>query len=922
LRYLVPLEGVDLSTLAPDCDYGSTACETYFVIYTEWGDPADGAYKSDSGFEEWTVKKYPFVEVTKTATTTFTRTYEWDIDKSVTPDSWALFDGDSGTSDYTIDLDKTGFTDSDWAVSGTITIENTSDINAIITGVTDEISGVGAVTVSCGVTFPYDLDDGDSLECTYNSALPDGTNRTNTAEVTLSDGPVFTDDAAVTFGAPTTEVNAAVNVDDTYPDGDAGPFTDDAQITYSRTFECGADEGTHNNTATIVETGQNDSASVTVTCYDLSVTKTADESRTRTWNWTIAKEADPDWNLFDGDTGVSDYVITLTKTGFTDSLWHVEGDITIHNNHPTLDADLTAVTDEIFDGIAADVDCPSLTVLAGADLICTYEADLPNGDSRLNTATATQQNYDYDSAGVPTADGTTDYSGTETIDFSGATTTEVNAEVNVTDSLEGSFGPFSDSDTIEYSSTFDCEGVEYTDGHGTYTVENTATIDETGQNASASVVVDCYILAVTKDADETFDRTYTWDIDKAADQDALELMPGETFPVNYTVDVWVTGFTDGNYDVTGDIVISNPNPDRDADLTAVVDVIFDGIAADVDCPSLTVPAGNTLTCTYEAQDLPDGSTRLNTATATQQNYDFDSEGVGTASGTTDYSGTADVDFSGATINEIDECIDVFDTHAVSLANPTGFLGTVCADSAPAQFTYTIDIGPYTVEDCGEQTVDDTARFVTNDTATEDSDSWTVVVTIPCPEGCTLTLGYWKTHNEEFWGGAPEDPNWYLIGDFDGDGFSEGPNEDFFDTGDTWFEVFWTNVAGRPYYQLAHQWMAAYLNTLSIQAIGGSIPAEVQTALNEGAALLDEWDGSEAGKSPDIKGKDAKAIRADFVYWAGILGAFNEGDIGPGHCDEPIVVDSLTGQTYGGLVFMLPLALTRPLSTWLRRRAAR
>jgi hypothetical protein len=186
----------------------------------------------------------------------------------------------------------------------------------------------------------------------------------------------------------------------------------------------------------------------------------------------------------------------------------------------------------------------------------------------------------------------------------------------------------------------------------------------------------------------------------------------------------------------------------------------------------------------------------------------------------------------------------------------------------------------------------------------------VVVTIPCPEGCTLTLGYWKTHNEEFWGGAPEDPNWYLIGDFDGDLLDEGPNEDFFDTGQTWFEVFWTNVAGRPYYQLAHQWMAAYLNTLNIQAIGGSIPADVQAALDHGADLLDQYDVQK-----DVKGKDAKAVKADMVATAGILGAFNEGDIGPGHCDEPPPPVELTG----GLVLAFPILFVAPAVEWARRR---
>jgi hypothetical protein len=172
------------------------------------------------------------------------------------------------------------------------------------------------------------------------------------------------------------------------------------------------------------------------------------------------------------------------------------------------------------------------------------------------------------------------------------------------------------------------------------------------------------------------------------------------------------------------------------------------------------------------------------------------------------------------------------------------------------------------------------------------------------------MGYWKTHNEEFWGGAPEDPNWFLLGPL-------GEDTLFFDTGMTWFQVFWENPAGRPYYQLAHQWMAAYLNKLSIEAIGGSIPAAVQDALDDGAVLLDEYDGSEAGKNPDLKGKDAKAIRADFVELAGILGDFNEGTTGPGHCDEPIVI--VDGQPVGGSVFLWPIGLVAPLAARMRRR---
>ena len=65
LRYLIPVSSIDLSTLAPNCDYKDLSCGTYFVLFTAWGDPAGGTYKSDSGFEEWKVKQYPTLQIVK-----------------------------------------------------------------------------------------------------------------------------------------------------------------------------------------------------------------------------------------------------------------------------------------------------------------------------------------------------------------------------------------------------------------------------------------------------------------------------------------------------------------------------------------------------------------------------------------------------------------------------------------------------------------------------------------------------------------------------------------------------------------------------------------------------------------------------------------------------------------------------------------
>jgi hypothetical protein len=175
--------------------------------------------------------------------------------------------------------------------------------------------------------------------------------------------------------------------------------------------------------------------------------------------------------------------------------------------------------------------------------------------------------------------------------------------------------------------------------------------------------------------------------------------------------------------VSGNIKVTNPAP-IPAELTSVSDIVSPAINAQVDCGQsfpITIAANDSLTCSYSAS-LPDKTTRTNTAAASLQNYDYDSSGVGTANGTTDFTGTAAVDFTNATVTVTDESIDVED----SLQGP---LGTVAAADAPKTFTYTRTVGPY--EECGNYEVPNTASFVTNDTGATGNDSWKVDVTVLC-----------------------------------------------------------------------------------------------------------------------------------------------------------------------------------------------
>jgi hypothetical protein len=358
----------------------------------------------------------------------------------------------------------------------------------------------------------------------------------------------------------------------------------------------------------------------------------------------------------------------------------------------------------------------------------------------------------------------------------------------------------------------------------------------------------CYMpqLVVEKDAHTSLTRTWTWTIEKSGDQTELTLAPGQVFTVNYEVTVDATS-EDSDWAVEGTITIHNPAVfNMVATIESVSDVVSPDIDADVDC-GVTFPydlaSGDTLECEYSA-DLPDADDRVNTATV---------ETSGPVQGD---EATADVSFDDAEINEVDECVDVSDDHA-------GFLGTVCADDEDKTFNYTIDLQFFAPDDCGENEFVNVASFITNDTETEGSDDHTVIVTVPCEEGCTLTPGYWKTHS--IYGPAPYDDTWAMIGE----------DTIFFLSGQSYYYVLWTEPNGNAYYILAHAYIAAELNQLN-----GADFTDAQDAFDDATALFETYTPEEIGA---LKGNNA--LRQQFLALATILDDYNNGLIGPGHCSE-------------------------------------
>jgi len=140
-------------------------------------------------------------------------------------------------------------------------------------------------------------------------------------------------------------------------------------------------------------------------------------------------------------------------------------------------------------------------------------------------------------------------------------------------------------------------------------------------------------LEVAKTATTSWEKVYTWDVEKSVDPTQLNMKKGDAGTVNWKVDVTQTGSTARNAVVTGTITVSNPNEVNvtgvsvvDALSGAVVDC--DGTAGEPYTSSgLTVPAGGNLSCTYTAAvSSSNGGTNTATASGTVDGVDVSDSG--------------------------------------------------------------------------------------------------------------------------------------------------------------------------------------------------------------------------------------------------------------------------------------------------------
>lgn len=165
------------------------------------------------------------------------------------------------------------------------------------------------------------------------------------------------------------------------------------------------------------------------------------------------------------------------------------------------------------------------------------------------------------------------------------------------------------------------KAVTYQRVDATTTTSTTTTNSATGQlggttaDHGANIVVYNKVspqaLTVTKTAAGTYDRTYSWQLTKSVTPTSHTGTAGSIAGSSTWTVIATKNVVDSNFQVAGDITITNPN---NFPVTfSVVDVLDDQTSAAVTCPSNTVAALGTVTCTYTAAPTSAAAT-LNTAT--------------------------------------------------------------------------------------------------------------------------------------------------------------------------------------------------------------------------------------------------------------------------------------------------------------------
>jgi uncharacterized repeat protein (TIGR01451 family) len=397
------------------------------------------------------------------------------------------------------------------------------------------------------------------------------------------------------------------------------------------------------------------------------------------------------------------------------------------------------------------------------------------------------------------------------------------------------------------------------------TVSNTASVtatdDVTGDPLNAlvdsqgnSCVTRWWRLRFPGSSQSTaFTRTWSWSIAKSGPAGDTTVAQEGDVPFQVTVN---STHNDHDYAVSGGFSMSNPSPLTATITSATVTFSSTGATVNATCSSTSIaPNSASLTsCTYSGNLGTNGD-----------------PGTATISVTLAEGGpfviTALYDFSNATITEENKCVTVTDTvspvSGYTVPGPATW--TYCGDTS-ATVNYNVHL-VNTSAGC-EQYREMTNTATLSGGSTASASATASIYTGACSSGCTLTIGYWKTH-AGFTGRNPDKvsgllPIWL--------GTPVGKAVQVTDAGQAVTLLSMSGDASNGINKLYAQLLAAKLNMLR-----GASGSAIATTVAASDAFLNlknsgDWGGLSKTQKNQVTG------------WMSTLDSYNNGLIGPAHCN--------------------------------------
>jgi hypothetical protein len=360
-----------------------------------------------------------------------------------------------------------------------------------------------------------------------------------------------------------------------------------------------------------------------------------------------------------------------------------------------------------------------------------------------------------------------------------------------------------------------------------------------------------FVPGVSKTAKTYYERSWDWTLNKDVDENTLNFCGTGTADLHYTITATRDNI-DSDHAVSGEIVIFNPTAALNLNIASVTDE-YAGYGGTVSCPAYTVGPGAAITCTYKIT-LPGPIDGTNVATVTLTN------GTPLPAGAAVAFGAPDV--------ETDETATV--TDAVICPD-----GLTCSGAGPWTFTddgsvkFAITLTKTTAECNTYLPVLNIATLRAESGETDTDDASTEIYTCECPHGCTLTIGYWKTH-AGFTGRNADDVTQFLP-IWLGTAYGAKSVEVTSATQAVSILKFEYGAASNGITKLYAQLLGAKLN------IGnGASDADVSNVMAKADAFLALYDYSSWTSL-------SKKQKSDVLTWMTLLDGYNNGDIGPGHC---------------------------------------